>query len=338
MDTDLHPLLNRILRALGEPLMLEDLEIKITASIGCVVIDGNQSSATELIQHAEEAMYLVKSGQRRGFCIADKEIIQTFQTRRNFDSKIRECVQKNRFRLHYQPIVDTESGKLFGAEALLRIQEKDGSMLAASDFITALQRTRFLPIVDEWVLAQTIHTFKEIAKPLLGIQGFRFSVNVSPSILSTKGYAKLCLEQLDQAGVPPDSLMLEIVESNLISAKQGLLENLQILRAKGVKIAVDDFGTGYSNLQQLTTLPIDIIKIDQMFLETSLTKESVKKTLLTTIVGIGKSLGYTLIAEGVENQAQAEQVKALGCRYVQGYFYGKPMPIEELLEFAKKQT
>ena len=336
LEEELPPFLARIQEDFARSFILGDLEIMVTASIGCVVISEPDIKPTEVLRRAEEAMYLVKSGQRKGVCIADEELIRKFKVRRNLDRKIKDAFASNRFSLVFQPLFDLHTNSICGAEALLRLNEKDGTVLAAGNFMAAIERTKYLPKVDEWVLGEAIHTFKGEAHSLLNNMGFRVALNVSPAVLSTKGYAGLCLEQLQNAGIPPQSLTLEIVESNLIPSNRTLLDNLKVLRKQGICIAVDDFGTGYSTLQHLSLLPIDIIKIDRMFLKGILSGDSKKNALLAAIVGIGKNLGYTVIGEGVEEQPQSDHLHSLGCRYVQGYLYGKPMPIKEFLSFVQK--
>ena len=338
LKEELHPFLARIQEDFDRSFMMGDLEIMVTASIGCVVISEPDINPTEVLRRAEEAMYLVKSGQRKGVCIADEELIRKFKARRNLDRKIKDAFTSNRFSLVFQPLIDLQTNTICGAEALLRLIEKDGTVLAAGNFMAAIERTKYLPKVDEWVLGEAIHIFRGNARSLLCTEGFRVALNVSPAVLSTKGYAGLCLEQLKTAGISPQSLTLEIVESNLIPSNRTLLDNLKVLRKQGVCIAVDDFGTGYSTLQHLSLLPIDIIKIDRMFLKGVISGDSKKNALLAAIVGIGKNLGYTVIGEGVEEQSQSDYLHSLGCRYVQGYLYGRPMPIVDFLSFVEKRA
>jgi len=182
-------------------------------------------------------------------------------------------------------------------------------------------------------MAETLRTFGSgLPRELLDQKDFRFSINVSPPILSTKGYAANCLKQLQAARIPPSSMMLEIIESDLVPFNETVLGNLSELRAKGVRIALDDFGTGYSNLHKLASLPVDIIKIDKAFIRGATTGDLTKSGLLNAIVGIGKNLGYEIVAEGIEAEGEAYYLKALGCKYAQGYFFGKPMPISQLVE------
>jgi len=327
----LEQLLQRIHRHLTMPFMLGDLEIRIGVSIGCSLLDSNEISSTELIRRSEEAMYLVKTGERKNYCIADKEIIAEFKEKRSMDRMIREAVNDKRMFLALQPIVDYNTGKIISAEALLRVIDKKKQVIDAGYFMSSLDRLRILPEVDEWVFAETLRLLKQYRKEFEKVPGFSISINVSPSILTTSGYAKLCLSRLKEAKIPPSMLRVEIIESRLKTSNECLHENLSTLREAGIKIAVDDFGTGYSNLQYLTGLPVDTIKIDKVFLKGILSGDVHNNELLEAIIGIAKNFEYSIIAEGVEDPAQAEYLKKLGCTLFQGYLYGKPMGSEDFI-------
>ena len=324
-------LLKRIQRHLAMPFMLGDLEIRIGSSIGCSLLDSNEISTTELIRRSEEAMYLVKTGERKDYCIADKEIIAEFKEKRSMDRMIRKAVKDKMMFLALQPILDYASGKIIAAEALIRLVDKKKQVMDAGYFMSSLDRLRILPEVDEWVFAETLRLLKQYRKEFEKVPGFRISINVSPSILMTSGYAKLCISRLKEAKIPPSMLRMEIIESHLQTSNEWLHENLHTLREAGVKIAVDDFGTGFSNLQYLTGLPIDTIKIDKVFLKGILTKDTHQNDLLEAIIGIAKNFDYSIIAEGVEDPAQADYLNTLGCTQMQGYLYGKPMRVEDFI-------
>jgi len=337
VENGLAPLLERLQKTLSSSFMIGDLEIKVNSSIGCAVIAEPDLTVNELMRRAEEAMYLVKTGERRGFCVADEEMVKTLQCRRSLDRRVKEAFQNNRFFAVYQPIIDLDTGGIVGFEALMRLLERDGSVMPACEFMPTILRTRFLTQLDDYVLAETLRAFRsEDSREFLAAEHFRFSVNIGSAILSANGYAGNCLSQLEKSGISPKRLMLEITESYMLQPNEAVLRNLDILREKGVTIALDDFGTGYSNLQQLSTLPVDIIKIDKEFIQGIASGNLTKNSLLGAIIGIGKNLGYEIIAEGVEEKIQADYLKALGCHYAQGYYFGKPLPMSEWLESRKQ--
>lgn len=333
VENGLGTLLERIQKTLSASFMIGELEIRVNASIGCAVIADPDISSTELLRRAEEAMYLVKTGERKGFCIADEEVVRIFSIKRALDRKVKDAFQNNRFFAMFQPIVDLRTGGVAGFEALMRILDRNGKVMEASEFMPTIQRTRYLPQLDEYVLAETLRTFRsDSTKNYLAIEGFRFSVNIGPAILSSKGYAMNCLSQLNKNNLSPHNLMLEIIESSMLQPSDAVIANLTTLREHGVAIALDDFGTGYSNLQQLSTLPVDIIKIDKEFIH-GIAKGDIKRnSLIAAIMDIGKNLGYEIIAEGIEEKTEADYLKSIGCHYAQGYYFGKPMPITEWIK------
>jgi len=233
--------------------------------------------------------------------------------------------------------VDIETGQICAAEALLRVINKDGSILAALDIIPAMERIRLMAEVDEWVFAESVRILHQHKKTLEAIPGFRLSLNVSPGILMTHGFATLSLNRLKAAGIPPTMIRLEIVEDHLDIGNASLMENITLFRDAGAKVAIDDFGTGYSNLQHLISIPCDTLKIDRLFIQGIPSGDEKKIQLLTAMLQLGKTLGYTVIAEGIEFQEQADHLLAIGCKYGQGYLYGKPMTIEHFLEHLMEQ-
>jgi diguanylate cyclase (GGDEF)-like protein len=338
VSDDLEHLLKRIQRSLLHPFMMGDLEIRIETSIGATILDRRDLGTPELLRRSEEAMYLVKNGERKGYCIADAQIIKEFKTRFDMDHKIHEAFFQKRLLLHFQPIVDLRTGDIFSAEALFRIVDTDGRILNAAGFISSLERIRLMPNVDEWVFAEALSILRQHLDPLMSIPGFSISLNVSPPILSTHDYGSTALNRIKSSGLSPSMICLEIIENHLDTTNKSLLENISILRNAGVNIAVDDFGTGYSNLQHLTSIPFDTLKIDRMFIKGISSGDAKSKELLAAIVNLGRNLGYSLIAEGIERQEEADYLLSLGCHHGQGYLYGKPMSIEELIEYAKKHS
>jgi diguanylate cyclase (GGDEF)-like protein len=334
----LEQLLERIHRHLAMPILLGELEIKIGSSIGCCMLDSNEISTSEIIRRAEEAMYLVKTGKRKHYCIADDQLIKEFKAKHEMDRMIRDSIKEKRMFLALQPIVDSTTGAVASAEALFRILDKEGKVLAAECFMESLDRLRILTEIDEWVFAETIRIMQAHLREFSAIPGFRISINISPAILITHGYAKVCLARLEDAAIPTSMFRLEIVETHLQTNNRWLLENLKTFRDAGVHIAIDDFGTGYSNLQYLTALPINTIKIDKSFLKGIIPGDKHSNDLLKAIIGIGKIFNYTIIAEGVEQESESKHLASLGCTLLQGYLYGKPEKVDVFLKNLNSQV
>ena len=337
IDRDLNALKDRLQACFTDLYIFDDLEIKVICSIGGVVINDPDITPLEILNRAEAAMYLVKQGGHEGICLVNPQILRELEEKHNWDKKIKVAMEKSQFLLFYQPIIDLSTRLITGVEALLRLKQDNGEVIAATSFLPTLERLQLLSKIDGWVFAKTVELISGTASPLQTIKCFRFSINISPSTLSSNNFAKRCIQQLEQAQVSPTSIVLEIIENSLFPTSPTLIENLNILRAVGILIAVDDFGTGYSNLQHLSNLPIDIIKIDKNFLSGIEGNNHRMNNLLVTIVNIAKNIDCKIVAEGVETEAQSLYLKSLCCDYGQGYLYGRPMPIEQILELAKDQ-
>ena len=337
VDQGLTPLLERIRRTLSSPFMLGNWEIKISSSVGCAVLTSPEITPADLLRRAEQAMYLVKNGERKNFCIADAEVLRELEIRRSLDRRVKDAFNNDRFMTFFQPIVNLRTGQLAGAEALLRLKDAHGVLMTASEFIHAIERTRYLAQTDERVFAEALRTFSaETTKTLLLNKEFRISINISPGILSSTRFAEHCLRRLGNAGTSPQSITLEILETNLHEINESILKNLSQLRERGVRIALDDFGCGYNNLKQLSLLPIDIIKIDKGFLAGIESGDQAKNGLLNAIMGIGQNLGYDILAEGIETSRQCDYLRSIGCHFGQGYYFGKAMPMKEFLTFIDR--
>ena len=323
--------------SLNGPYLIGENEIEITMSIGCVFLTNQDVPAEELIRRAEEAMHMVKNGYGMEVCIADEEVLKAFHKRRWLDRKVKDAVRSNRLTLFYQPIVRISDESIVGAEALIRLIDLDGKIVVAEDFITALERTRLLPRVDEWVFSEVLHILKQNSSTLASVPDFYCSVNISPEIIATDTLRNRFLSLLRNEEVSPCSIHVEITEKALLPKNARVNANLKLLRDTGILIALDDFGTGYSNLSLIATHPVDFIKIDRSFLTEIVTGNKTLNSLLASITDIARNFGCKTIAEGVEDKAQALHLKSLGCDYAQGYLFGQPMPLENFINFVQSR-
>jgi len=329
------PRLATLQRCFETPFVIGDLELTIGASIGGIVLADSKTPAAEALMLSEEAMKLVKMGEKEGVYLADEEMIHGILLRHHLNEMIREAVQKNWFFLLYQPIVDLETGEASGAEALLRIRDQQGSVFPASEFLSAIDRTRHQITVDKWVLDELVHAVRLSRQDLLTFGSFRIAINLSPEILTVKGHAEHCLRVLKEAGISPGSLSVEIEEGPLLKDNPILLANLEKMRSEGAEIAIDHFGTHQIDLRNLSTLPITTVKIDRSFLDGLLPNHSREAAMLSSLVAIAKNMNFKIVAEGVDDRNLAEHLGSLGCKSAQGYLFGKPMPMGDLLLFIK---
>ena len=345
--------IKRVIANLSGEFLYGDASIDIQLSIGCVALGSAEGSSAELIRRAEEAMHRVKSGQNRGICVADEQVMREFLYKRAMNRTVKDAVKNNRISLYYQPIVELATGRIVGAEALMRLVNQDGKTLEAKDFIDSMHRMRLLGQIDAWVISEVLLILKDNKSFRDKVPDFYFSHNVTPEVICREDFHEHFIAQVERSGAPANGIHIEITEqsiipnnqipnnqipNNQIPNNQILINNLKVMKDYGIKVSLDDFGTGYSNLQIIAQYPVDIIKIDRSFLTGIVSGDTVMNNLLRSITDIAKNFGCSMVAEGIEQQAEAEHLLSLGCTHGQGYLFGKPMPLKELHALVMKQS
>ena len=313
-------LAHRLCTALGEFYQVNGHEVSTSASIGIALgpVDGN--SAETLMKEADLALYRAKQDGRNTFRFFEPAMDAALQKRRQLENDLRKALRKNNeLYLDYQPQFDLESGKLTGYEALVQWRHPTDGDVPSSTFIPIAEETGLIAPLGEWVL-RTACTYATTWEHDLTL-----AVNLSPAQFKTQDIETLVKKVLDETGLEPRRLELEITEATLLQNTDTVVETLKKLDQFGVAIAMDDFGTGYSSLSYLTRFPVKKIKIDRSFIDT-LGSSPQTSAIVSSIVGLGQSLHVTITAEGVETEDQAEMLKQWGCNQVQGFYYGRPEP------------
>jgi diguanylate cyclase (GGDEF)-like protein len=315
----------RLTAELCRPLEFHGRKLVVTASVGVAVSDASTSSPEDLLRQSDLAMYAAKEGGRARSVVFDPAATPQFVERVELEAGLRSAVERDELRLHYQPIVDATSRQVEGFEALVRWQHPARGMLLPADFVGLAEETGLIDAVGTWVLEEACRALARWQSEMPG-RPLMMTVNVSVIQIHRPGFADLVARVIDQAGIPASSLILEMTESVLVDLERTVLV-LQELRLLGVRIALDDFGTGYSSLGYLRRLPLDFIKIDRSFVEDLRGVEG-DTSIVRAIVDLARSVGLGLIAEGVETEAQARAVAALGCGLAQGFLYSRPQPLD----------
>lgn len=326
--------------ALNQPFEVNGEKVTLHASIGCALIDNPALHPVEILRRADVAMREAAEEENRTGASAfvyQATMFHERQQRHQSNLLVRQAYDEKRFFLLFQPVVDFEQGRLSGAEGLLRMRSRDGTVMTAAEFMPAITRIRYQSIIDEWVFGEFLRlcTSEGPARQLLEMEGFALGLNATPAFLSTPGLADRWIERLAAARIPASETVIEIIENPLLLQNETLLQNLRDLRAAGVRIAIDDFGSGYSNLRHLTKLPVDIVKLDRSFLAERNDPEYRGETLMKSMINVCRALGYLPLAEGVETNEQDAFLRRTSCRYAQGFFYAKPMTLEEVLVMAR---
>jgi diguanylate cyclase (GGDEF)-like protein/PAS domain S-box-containing protein len=317
----------RIIRQLERPFRLGDHVTYVGASVGLAIAGDGEVNANDLVSHADVAMYAAKSNGRGRVAVFDAAMREKVRTRHLLHIELREAIDNGDLCVHYQPIVKLESGEFEGAEALVRWDHPTRGLLAPGEFIPVAEETGLIADVGRTVLREVARQIAEWNSREGGAP--RVAVNLSAREVMDPTIVDTVLDTLAASGASPSSLTIEVTESVLVTDAQAAIDNLTRLRRAGVLIALDDFGTGYSSLTYLRDMPVDIVKIDRRFVE-ELSNGNAEASIAAMILGLGRTMGLTVIAEGVETAEQHEQLLSVGGTYAQGYLYARPNPASEV--------
>jgi len=316
----------KIIDQLALPVAIRGQELFVTASIGVATFPADGDNAEALLGAADAAMYRAKQSGGNAFQFFTTEINQRTRARAQLGFELRRALERNEFTLAYQPKIDLANGKPCGAEALLRWAHPERGLVAPVEFIPVLEESGLIVPVGEWVLERACQDLKQWQ--LAGSPAIPVAVNLSARQFRQQDLDARIRAIVDAAGVDPSLIELEITESQLMHDPEHATRVLRALRTAGLRIAIDDFGTGYSSLAYLTRFPLASLKIDRSFVAQVLNDQA-DATIVRTIIDMAHTLGFTVIAEGVESDAQAAFLRALGCEQAQGFLFARPMPAAE---------
>jgi diguanylate cyclase (GGDEF)-like protein len=326
----------RIQEAIRRPVVVDGREIVVGASVGIVVPEGDEEVET-IVRNADLAMYRAKAeGRGRHETFVDALAIGAAE-RLATETALRRAIAESELRLVYQPILDLEDGRPAGLEALVRWQHPDRGLLGPGAFLPVARDSGLLPGVTTWVLRAAVEQLRRWADAGDGVALPLVHVNIPAVQLTDPSFADRVLRLLEETGVEPGRLCLEVTEDALVDVSGPGLELLGRLRESGVAIALDDFGTGYSSLSQLRELPVDVLKIDLSFIS-RLTREPADATIVRTIIELAHGLGLRATAEGVETQEQVQALRRLGCDRGQGYLFSRPVPADEVWALLRERV
>ena len=316
-----------IVLAFQEPFTLAIGSAIVTATVG-VATSEDATSTSDLIRSADLALYAAKSAGKRQWRRYQPVLSAGMMRRRDLQAALDSAVTESAFTLVYQPIVELETGAVAGFEALLRWPHAEWGMVQPDQFIALAEETGHILPLGAWVLQQATADLARWQQHAPGHPPVYVSVNVSARQLRDPGFVGGVRRRLTESGLHPSSLVLELTESGLLRPDQRLRADLEELQGMGMRLAIDDFGTGYSSLSYLRDLPIDVLKIDKSFVD-GIAVSTQRLALAEVIIRIAKTLGLTVIAEGIESEIQRDMLVSMGCRYGQGYLLAVPMPADE---------
>ena len=326
---DAAELASRIVSALGLPFDIDEHRVMTGASLGIAVAGSDGTSAETLLKHADLALQRAKLDGRGAYRCFEPDMDARMQARRALEQDLRQAVVNDEFELFYQPLISLETGRISGFEALIRWWHPTRGMVSPAEFIPVVEETGLIVPIGEWVIRRAC--LEAATWPL----GLKVAVNVSPLQFKSPRLLPSVTEALAESGLSASRLELEITESVLLTENSDSLSTLRQLHDLGAHIAMDDFGTGYSSLSYLRSFPFDKIKIDQSFVRDLDTRRD-SRAIVRAIISLGSSLGMRVLAEGVETAEQLALLRAEGCDEVQGYFFSRPRPRQELPEMIAR--
>jgi diguanylate cyclase (GGDEF)-like protein/PAS domain S-box-containing protein len=326
-------LAEKLIISLYSPLLIQDRHTYISTSIGISVFPKDGDNPEALIQNADTAMYLAKERGRNNYQYYSASLNIINNRKMEIENGIRKAIENEEFALYYQPQVDLVTKKIIGLEALIRWKHPKYGFIPPVEFISVAEETGLIVLIGNWVLKTACKQFKqwlEVGFPLHSI-----AVNVSALQFRDKNFINTVYQVLKDTKLESSYLELEITESVTRQVEE-VTKIMKELKALGVHLSIDDFGTGYSSLNYLRHFPIDKLKIDKSFVD-EINNNLNGEALVRTIIELGNSLGFSVIAEGVENEHQISFLKENKCYLGQGYYFAKPLPTEELENLIKKQ-
>jgi diguanylate cyclase (GGDEF)-like protein/PAS domain S-box-containing protein len=332
---DARAVADKFLESLQRPFDLDGHEVHISASIGIAIYPTDGETIDELLRHADIAMYQVKAQGKNGHSFYHESMLDMSHQKIVLEQSLRKALEQGELEMYYQPQVDVESGRVIGAEGLMRWNHPARGVLTAGEFLPFAEENGLMLPISDWMIGA-------LCRDLLkwnaeGGERLRLSLNLSPQYLDRGDFFEKMRGALMSYGISPSQIEVEITENICIRNPQHAIEQLHKLCQLGVSVAIDDFGTGYSSLSYLHRFPIHTVKIDQSFVK-EIHDEMGHYPVILAIISIARGLGLHLVAEGVETREQARYLQANGCTTMQGYLYHRPIPLQQFLNVINQQS
>ena len=313
----------KVLDIVAVPFDLDGHNVTIGTSIGIALAPENGCEPEELLKKADLALYRVKAEGRNNFCLFDDEMSEGAIARHRLLSDLRLALSRNEFELHYQPVIDAETVRPCGVEALVRWRHPVEGLIAPDRFIWLAEEAGLMERLGEWILERACADAASFPKDI------KVAVNLSAAQFQSSKLFDVILCALVESAIPPQRLELEVTESILLQDKESYGIMIRQLKNTGISIVLDDFGTGYSSLSYLTRFPFDKIKIDKSFTQ-GLSSRADCAAVVASVLTLARGLDIAVTAEGVETQEQFELLRSAGVNHLQGYLFGRPVPAAEL--------
>jgi len=329
---DARHIAQKVLQAFEDPFRVGGHEVFVSTSIGISMFPSDCGDEQALLKNADSAMYRAKESGRNNFQFYTREMNARAMHRLELENSLRHALEREEFRLHYQPKTCLHTGKLTGVEALLRWERPGHGLVAPADFVPLLEDTGLIVPVGEWVIAEACRQLT--AWRASGRDPVSIAINISARQFATRNLGEVIKRVLDTHDADPRFIELELTESLLMVNTEEAVRTLEYLKSLGLKLSIDDFGTGYSSLSYLKRFPIDALKIDRSFID-EITTDLDDATITRAVIGMAHNLGLKVVAEGVETEEQLKFLSANGCDEAQGYYFARPQPAGEVVKWLR---
>jgi len=322
----------RILSDLSKPFALEGREVRFTASIGIALEPSSDGRPEELMRNAFTALHAAKERGKGQVAIFEQSMHSTALSRLDLENELRHAVEHKGLEVYFQPLLDLEDLSVHGFEALVRWNHPERGVVAAVSFVPLAEEAGLQPEIDRMVLQQTCAKVKELNSGIFAANPVAAHVNLSPNTIREPDFVANLASDLVNSGLEPEQLVLEITEGVMMHDVEQAARKLRAIKSLGVRLALDDFGTGYSSLSYLRSFPVDVVKIDKIFVD-EIEHDRGASALVQAILSLGLGLTFEVVAEGIETQEQLESLLDLGCQYGQGYLLARPLSVPQLNVF-----
>jgi diguanylate cyclase (GGDEF)-like protein/PAS domain S-box-containing protein len=323
----------QLLTALADPIVIDGHSINVRASIGIARAVPGELTGIDALRNADVAMYLAKDRGKGTIAVYEARLHSEALERLALRFDLQRAIREDELVLHFQPTIDLSTGDIAGFEALVRWQHPERGLIAPADFIPIAEQTGLIHALGSWVLRSACRAAVGLFE---GAPDLYMAVNVASQQLGRADFIDEVFAILAETGLPACQLTLEITESVVLQDVQVISERLATLRKRNIRIAIDDFGTGYSSLAYLRNLPVDVLKVDKAFVDSIVTDRG-DAALTEAILAMSESMSLTTVAEGVEDAEQADWLAGARCRYGQGYYWSRPVPIERARGLLEEQ-